>query len=242
MRKKRALLKKLSTYSTAAGAVLITARQAGAAITLLTPENMTLNGTSIGINSQFMFAGTEGSQKIVAGDFLCSVVGQNRFDQPAVARFSYPAYGNATIWRFAGNANGVYNLPKSSVISRQLFTNVPILLKRGPTFSQTFGFNNFEATHSSGYVGFRFFKSNQAYFGWFKVGVMLNAGLPMGINFLSVEGGDQPIFGAYGLASDAIRAGVPEPSTVALAGLGLLALGAAGVRELRRQKAKSEVF
>jgi len=47
------------------------------------------------------------------------------------------------------------------------------------------------------------------------------------------------IYGAFALAGDGITAGevsaIPEPSSVA-SGLGLLALGAVGVREMRRRR------
>lgn len=88
----------------------------------------------------------------------------------------------------------------------------------------------------TGYVGFK----TGSYYGWLRVKVVdaKNSLLPAEVT-LADKNGDG-IYGAIGLASDHIKAGevapVPEPSLAALGGLGLLALGAAGLRELRRRR------
>lgn len=93
---------------------------------------------------------------------------------------------------------------------------------------------------ATGYVGFEQKKSGHTYYGWLRVSVTADANDKPDSVSLVAKAGDPGIYGAYGLASDDITAGqiaaVPEPSLAVLGGLGLLALGAAGVREMRRRK------
>lgn len=101
---------------------------------------------------------------------------------------------------------------------------------------------NGAAATATGYIGFRTNLNGQTYYGWLHVKVSNDANdLPFEVSLMS-KNGDPGVFGAFGLASDNILAGetalaAPEPSVAALGGLGLLALGAAGVRELRRRNA-----
>jgi hypothetical protein len=95
---------------------------------------------------------------------------------------------------------------------------------------------------ATGYVAFKTNLRSQTYYGWLHVKVSNNAsGVPAEVSLIS-KNGDPGVFGAFSLASDNLTAGetalaAPEPSVAAIDGLGLLALGAAGVRELRRRKA-----
>jgi hypothetical protein len=92
----------------------------------------------------------------------------------------------------------------------------------------------------TGYVGFKA-GSHGSYYGWLRVKVSgNNNGVADQVSLLAVNG----IIGAYDNVSDpnfsSFKAGsivpTPEPATAALGGLGLLALGAQGVRELRRRR------
>ena len=92
----------------------------------------------------------------------------------------------------------------------------------------------------TGYVGFKVQQNAHTYYGWLRIQVEDDGNsLPDKISFLA-KSGDPGIYGAYGLANSGITAGeissVPEPSIAALGGLSLLALGARGVREMRRRK------
>lgn len=95
----------------------------------------------------------------------------------------------------------------------------------------------------NGYLAFKATQGTHHYYGWLRVRVTDSAGkFPDEISLVADDG----IYGAYGLTSDDLKVGevapVPEPSSLELSGLGLLAMGAAGVRELRRKRrAKSSV-
>jgi len=96
---------------------------------------------------------------------------------------------------------------------------------------------NFQ-TNVPGYAGFRLSKNAHYYYGWLRVDVN-GSGTPNSLQL--VDTGTPGIAGAFNTSpSGAITAGqtasaIPEPANVA-AGLGLLALGAAGVREMRRRR------
>ena len=96
----------------------------------------------------------------------------------------------------------------------------------------------FTANHT-GYIGFRFQHSDNVYNGWLRVGVSFDGDNPVGISLLS-KNSSSDIYGAWSTgdihAGEVVSvAAVPEPAQVAT-GLGLLALGAAGVREFRRRR------
>jgi len=88
---------------------------------------------------------------------------------------------------------------------------------------------------ATGYVGFKKVAAGHTYYGWLRMQLTNDAaGLIHKIDFLQDAGS----YGAYALKGDGLTIGaVPEPSVAALTGLGLLALGAAGVREMRRRQA-----
>lgn len=104
-------------------------------------------------------------------------------------------------------------------------------------------FHKSGATAVSGYVAFKQAANGHNYYGWLKVKVTENGNKqPTEIQLVANSNGN---YGAYDLVgnttSDGFTVGddvvpVPEPIHPALVGLGLLAVGAAGVRELRRRR------
>jgi len=85
--------------------------------------------------------------------------------------------------------------------------------------------------HASGYIGFKI-ATNE--YGWLRIKVTNDAyGAPITVAVVAAQDG---LLGQVGDSSLRTPSAIPEPADVA-SGLGLLALGAAGVRELRRRRA-----
>lgn len=96
----------------------------------------------------------------------------------------------------------------------------------------------------TGYVGIRFSLNGTINYGWLRMRVNNSQfGYPSQVYMLP-KAGSITIFGAFdskaNIEADGFKVGsvaVPEPSVATLTGLGLLAMGAAGLREMRRRKA-----
>ena len=88
------------------------------------------------------------------------------------------------------------------------------------------GFNS-----STGFIGVQLASGN---FGWIQVHTEL--GLTDGVNSVTILGWAYEDTGAAIRAGDTGAVAAPEPATNMLVGMGLLALGASGIRTLRRRK------
>jgi hypothetical protein len=237
-RKLAFLTARLSGYSATAIASLLTAQAGHAAIHNIT--GFTLDGTATGpliLNFQgqsSLATHTVGIDGL--GTFQLSV--KNNSNTGAVY-----AMGNAHIMF----STGVANLPAGAAISgrnfnaaRQVFAlySQRSSLRRG-NFLPLGG-----ATNSSGYLDFRAKVGSHTYVGWLHPGVeALERGNFADQVSLLAQDSNPRIFGAYELIGDVTPAftngtiaSAPEPSISTLSGLDLLALGAAGVREMRRRR------
>ncbi len=90
------------------------------------------------------------------------------------------------------------------------------------------------------YFGFKVNRNGTDYYGWLRVSLQVNGNHEL--EHIAFVHDDEGIFGAFmsvndpGFATFGAGVTVPEPSTVVLTGLGLLALGARGVRTLRKRR------
>lgn len=114
-------------------------------------------------------------------------------------------------------------------------TLAPILAERNGTLS---AFGNWKTSHRTGYFGFKINHSGHDYYGWMRAQVDFSGPVPSVISLIPKDGMSN-VYGAY--SDDQIllagqTSSVPEPSTVALTGLSLLALGGAGLREMRKRR------
>jgi len=251
------LMKRLAAYSATAGAAMIVVPVTEAAIQNVTafsydggntftttPPDVTGNPP----NSSHSLGFTAATANHAIGAFGSLIAG--RFSGPANSGF-------AGIWAsnpsFAATYNGnkVRNLSFNAPIAGATnFVNGALTLaNKGMTYSGSpFNTGSFVPSGNNavktGYIGFRYGGSSHTYYGWLRVKVVNDgSGLPFEVT-LADKNGDG-IYGAFGLPSDNIKAGevasVPEPSVGTIGGLGLLALGAAGVRELRRRRGQSKI-
>ncbi len=124
-------------------------------------------------------------------------------------------------------AHQLLHLPEGSVIGEGQILNSSVIAVRDNAFSEASGFTSGEA----GYFGFQFDYGGTLAYGWAEVIFSLNQTDPsMQITRWAFESSGSSI-----LAGDMGTTAIPEPRTVA-AGLGLLALGAAGIRRWRQSK------
>jgi hypothetical protein len=241
LKKKKALEKRLAGYSATAGAALLCAAGAGTAhatitnITTITPANsLNFQGQGAGTNAYFQ-----------GGPFNLAFFCMNTAGTAPVGYARWVSGGNAALRIGTAGTEG------SRFVARNFSLGAAI---EGPNFGATGEIGNIGPTGSvigdivatgtstvaTGYIGFRLVHSvNNTSYGWFRVQLTNDAnGRPAIFGFLADGNG---IYGAYAPKGDGLQAGefapIPEPSSFALGGLGLLALGAAGVREMRRRKA-----
>jgi hypothetical protein len=254
------LTRRLAAYSATAGAALLTMPVADAAIqninnvslSLDLPQNGGYQNFSFNVGPfQGAFNGNRGTYKqrsYVPGTYFPGsppYTGASGTYFPSNPGFSNPGhyttvrtnrYGRANL---AGNIAGGFasRLDKGIPFAGLAFSNNSHLLaSRSGSGGGTGNFGG-----QSGYIAFQ----TGSYYGWLKVKVGLDSnGVPDQISL--VDNGDG-IIGAFDktseVSADGFNVGVteaPEPSIAAIGGLGLLAFGAAGVREWRRRKAAAQ--
>lgn len=249
---------KLAAYSaTATAALLATPMAADATIQDLTTFGYN-NGSTFGTfpprnvgnsNTGFTVATANHKAGLKGG-----VLDVSRVFSASSSRFNiHMKIGGASANHIAGAGGFASNLGLGISIAGKNFAGGNNNLAQENHFHSTYNshinlFGNFlphgANAKATGYIGFKTNLRGHTYYGWLRVQVANNAfGDPSEVSLVA-KAGDPGIYGAFGLPGDDIKAGeiapVPEPSAAAIGGLGLLALGAAGVREMRRRRKASE--
>lgn len=235
----RDLTFRLTAYSTAAGATLVLAPIASAQIKDITTFSIsggpytTTAPIDTGIASTYapFYGGTaNGAVQLKLGRFEA----RNSGSTAAYVGLHHSSVGVAT-----NSHQWVANIAKGSAVAGRAFNSgyYQQLFAKGN--SGSFRASGANAQHT-GYIAFRNRLGAHTYYGWLRVQVTNDAaGLPLQVTLVDKNG--DGVYGAFGVASSGITAGqtaesaVPEPASVA-SGLALMALGAAGVRELRRRR------
>jgi hypothetical protein len=240
------LMRRLAAYSATAGAALLAAPVADATIQNIDSISLSLDLPQNGGYQSLSFdAGPfhgyfNGSRN--ANDRVNYFPG-TYYHPPTSTRPGYfdPGHSTTVAYRYgraslAGYIAGGYyasRMDKGIPFAGLSFAGGSHLLASRSYYGSAFG--NFMG--QSGYLAFQ----TGSYYGWLKVKVGLDAdGVP---NQLLLVDNGSGIYGAFDKIDDAQADGftvgavaVPEPSLMAIGGLGLLAFGAAGVRELRRRR------
>lgn len=251
------LLRRLATYSATAGAALLAAPVANAAIQNIKNINLSLDLPQNGGQQNLIFnagpfngtfQGSRGYYKRMSYMPGSSSPGIPPYTDtlgvyhPGTPGFYNPGYsitvgsyryGRASLLKNIARNGSAQRLNKGISFGGLSFSDGAHLLASRSYYGSAYG--NF--MNQSGYIAFQ----TGSYYGWLKVKVGLDSnGVP---NKISLVDNGSGIYGAYDKASDVTADGftvgamaVPEPSVTTIAGLSLLAFGAAGVRELRRRR------
>jgi hypothetical protein len=250
---------KLLAYSATAGAVVLVSSAADAgSLQLITtsPGNFYFANNSGGSDftgvPHVRFHGTNGTQKFqqyrpgTPGrpplTTISSMGLHNTLSPGTAGRAGYFSTthiahnGKLLVSNAAGDGNNAYLLSKGAPIAGGNFVGgQQILATQKPNGYGTTQHGNF--VNASGYIAFK----DGSYYGWLKIRVGKDGGgAPDSLSFLSNGSG---VFGAIDKTSDPAGDGfnvgttaAPEPSGMTIGGLALLALGARGVKELRRRR------
>jgi PEP-CTERM motif len=231
---------RLPAYMVAAGAV-ISVTSSEAAIRTITLDNLG-KGNSLTLEEDITDGG---SVTIDAGPFSTEIFGvhqkidqQTFIDLVGLGTTGSELIGNM---QFLGSNYIASKLVFGDALPGSLPANGVNFFNKSNGFSGGNFMPEVNGSTMDGYVGFQ--HTNGSYVGWLKVSISTWESTGQSKTFSIVANSDG-VYGAYGLLSDGLTVGqvssIPEPATMA-SGLGLLALGAAGLREHRRRRTRAEV-
>lgn len=218
----------LGRYALAATATLAAATSADAAITnFYDTGSFTLTGSFTGY---YNYQNFEFSEAGISIDFWGS---RSSSSDPSTFLGAIGAYGAANV--------RLLKVP-STALAINFAPDADITGEFGERYAIFFGTHSFEAEGNfspstggtrQGYLGFRADLGGVMHVGWLRLELSRDAnGRPAQLSLAAIDG----IVGAFAPEAEGIAAGqvapVPEPAAAAT-GLGLLALGAAGLRRRR---------
>ena len=221
----------------AAGAALAGAGAANAALITSPNEGFSVSTVS-GANSAGFDVDGDGNFDIFAG-VTASLFSSTGFFSSS----SYPGYISQYNSAFISNPNGLGFASASSMFaqSRAGLTSTYTYTSIFSTFPAYLGTNAGLTTTFSGYFGFAFFAGSNATatpnLGWLHAIVRFAPGFT---SFTFDKAAYESVPGVPVHIGPQRMNPVPEPSSVGLMGLGLLALGGRGLREWRRRKKKQD--
>ena len=170
------------------------------------------------------------------GDTFWDIDGDGTIDEAVIKNESSSKKTFAGLegrFSFASTQNGLLlALSSGQTVGTGLnFDNRAELLFYSALRSSTSGF----LSGVENYFGFKLSASGSTYYGWAKTTLTDSSFSPYGTMTIS-EWAYNDVAGASITVGDTGNSAVPEPSSFAITGLGLLAAGAGGVRRWRREK------
>ena len=227
---------RLASYSATAGAALLImapATSEAEGVRLITSANLNWNTFPVGpTNPPILTIPDTGIGRVT---FDGGIVGYFQGNKGGVNSNNASLQGAGAVALFASAHGALINFNAGEALGGATTTAGALgrLVTSGNGGNVYLG--HFTPGHPTGYVGFNL--GGPGSLGWLRVRVTWDAGNPTTISLVP-KVGTTDIYGAFGPSDIIPTAGaVPEPSTTALTGLGLLAIGAAGIRELRRRRA-----
>ncbi|HVU38501.1 MAG TPA: hypothetical protein VHC95_09210 [Opitutales bacterium] len=232
------LTPRLGAYSATAAAALAFAPNAQAQTIPITSFSYS-GHTNITTPPSFALPYPRSTLRFSAGPFALAFAGVQVYHNSSGGGGMVSIYGR----------NGLF-IADNGGIALKLGPGSAIKLQPGFNFAAELALNNPNNIYGNflppangavtGYIGFKGSHAGHSYYGWLNVKVTGDAnGYPIAVALVPKTGAPG-VFGAYDISTDPnINSfgtnSIPEPADAAF-GLGLLAFGAAGVRELRRRR------
>lgn len=239
---------RLAAYSVTAGAAMACAPNGQAAVQNITLSSFSVISGPSAVPPSLTFT-TANYQQFNAGPFNLKFMG-SLFYRVATST-TRATFGSARLSNDGGLAQFKVQLGQLALLNAgDAVTGGSFQINANAAFASIGGNDagNFLPAANGAVTGYIALKNDvlgtDDVYGWLRVQVRANAnGYPVSIKLVESQA-NPGVFGAYNtkssIAADDFKIGtvnpIPEPSVVALSGLGLLALGAAGVREMRRRR------
>ena len=244
---RKALNQRLLSYSATAGAAMLCAPGAHAAVTTITSFTI-VGGNSPANPPAISFSFGHANASFSAGPFLLSFSGVQHHSFGTAARGYFHNKQSASFQHRSSGIDLARLAPGAAIEGGFFIATAQPFFKSHDNLGITVHSGQFLPVggnaFATGYIGLKGAKNGNTYYGWLRLQVRNNSsGFPSQMKLVAAAG-HPGVYGAFDLSADVAGDGftagsvaaVPEPSAAALGGLALLALGAAGVREMRRRR------